>query len=290
MRIYDLHDKNGQKKRVEFINDGKAFKIREYNGETYSTDIVNDPGMADDQYDEYFTAYKKAVTELAADYKFYFATPDEELSKMLQVYADGVGQFRTQVISRTQVDLNRALNSGPGPLIADAMLWKTEADIAITNPGGVRTNIPQGDITVAGVYELQPFGNTLVVIRLTGAEVIKALEDMVDFQVSRYGAGGGNPYVYVAGIDFDLYPGAEKGKRVRNVRVKAGNLYQDINSAQIYKLVVNNFMAGGGDNNITLKNLTDKYDTGYIDTEIFMEYIKDKTLSDITETRINVKY
>ena len=49
------------------------------------------------------------------------------------------------------------------------------------NPGGVRTNLNPGLVSVAQVYELQPFGNTLVTLPLSGAELLRVIEDMCDF-------------------------------------------------------------------------------------------------------------
>jgi 2',3'-cyclic-nucleotide 2'-phosphodiesterase (5'-nucleotidase family) len=53
--------------------------------------------------------------------------------------------------------------------------------------------------------------------------------------------------------------------------------------------VVNNFMAAGGDRYDTLKDASGKYDTGFNDAEVFMEYIKDKTLVNLAEERIEIK-
>ena len=86
------------------------------------------------------------------------------------------------------------------------MAWKTGAQVALNNPGGVRININQGPISVATVYELLPFANTLVTMSLKGSDLVKTIEDGADFQISRYGTDPNNAYLYVSGRA--LHPGA----------------------------------------------------------------------------------
>jgi 5'-nucleotidase len=185
--------------------------------------------------------------------------------------------------------LVRKLNSGTGPIIADGMAWKTGAQVALNNPGGVRININQGPISVATVYELLPFANTLVTLPLKGSDLVKVIEDGVDFQVSRYGTDPNNPYLYVAGVRFTLGLAKPRGQRVTGVEVKsADGSYAPLDPEAVYKVVVNNFMAAGGDRYDTLKEASGKYDTGFNDAEVFMEYIRDKTLVNLPEERIRI--
>ncbi len=58
-----------------------------------------------------------------------------------------------------------------GDLVADAMRAEAKADMAFTNSGGLRADLPAGTITRGSVYEVIPFDNTLVMVRLTGARV-----------------------------------------------------------------------------------------------------------------------
>ncbi len=87
----------------------------------------------------------------------------------LALYSSGVEALKAKVAAEAAEELKRLNDQGPGPLIAEGMLAKTGARIAVMNPGGVRTNVNPGTITVAQVYELQPFGNTLVTVDLKGS-------------------------------------------------------------------------------------------------------------------------
>ena len=52
-------------------------------------------------------------------------------------------------------------------MITEAMLWKTGADIALTNGGGIRASIPAGEITVGDIISVLPFGNYVVTKEMT---------------------------------------------------------------------------------------------------------------------------
>jgi hypothetical protein len=111
------------------------------------------------------------------------------------------------------------------------------------NPGGVRVDLVAGDVSVAQVYELQPFANTLMTMDLTGAELLKALDDMTDFCITTYNKTPETAYVYLAGAKMTLLVNAAKGSRVTDVQVKAKDgSWKPLDMAATYKVVVNNFM------------------------------------------------
>jgi len=203
---------------------------------------------------------------------------DESVKSKLAYYAGPLKEMMNTVIARASRDLKRGDNSGPGPHVVDGMLSKTHSagvQIAIQNTGGVRKDIAAGDISVADVYELMPFSNTLVILELKGSELVAALEEAVDFQIS---SGNKAPYLYVAGICFGVDESAQKGGRIRNVKVgseKGG--YAPVESEKSYRIVTSSYMAGGGDGmGIFMKAPGYRSDTGFIDAEVFMEYLKDK--------------
>jgi 5'-nucleotidase/UDP-sugar diphosphatase len=261
-RVYDVPDLGGEVKRVQFSRDAAgAVSIAEYDGKSYAPVASAEQGAA------YRGVYDALLKRLAREPLVLLVDPDPQGAAKLAEYAAGVNQLKAQGIAQAGEDLVRRLNSGAGPIIADGMAWKTGAQIAINNPGGVRININQGPISVATVYE-----------------------DGADFQVARYGTDPDNPYVYVSGLRFTLDAAKPKGQRIRNVRVKTGpGTYAPIDPQSVYKVVVNNFMAAGGDRYDTLKEAAGKYDTGFNDAEVFMEYIKDKVLVNLDEERIELR-
>jgi 5'-nucleotidase len=280
--IYDLPGADGKPTRVQFTKEtGGSLIIREYDGKAYS--IVPDA--------EREAAHRRVYDALAAmcraDPRFLMIEPEPEGLDKLAGYSQGVAELKAKVVAEAAEELKRLNDQGPGPLIAEAMLVKTGARIAVMNPGGVRTNVNPGTITVAQVYELQPFGNTLVTVDLKGSDVRAVLEDMSDFCITSYGKKPGTAYIYVAGARFTLRVNAEHGERVTDVEVKsASGGYEPLDPEATYKVVVNSFMAAGGDRNTTLKAASGKYDTGFIDSEASLEYLSGKTLTNRAEERV----
>ena len=98
----------------------------------------------------------------------------------------------------------RTQETNLGDLITDALVWKTEeqgidVDGAITNGGGIRATIAAGDITKNNINTVLPFGNTLAIVELTGAELLEALEASTYNAPSAVGA-----FPQVSGIEFTI--------------------------------------------------------------------------------------
>ena len=145
---------------------------------------------------------------------------DPTVAAAAQKIIDRVNAEYGEVFARSDVELNgdkapgnRTEETNLGDLITDAMLWSlteqnpgsiTEVDpdniISLTNGGGIRAWIHQGDISKKDINTVLPFGNTVAVVYVTGAELLEALEAST---VSTPGAVGAFPQV--AGIDFTIF-------------------------------------------------------------------------------------
>jgi 5'-nucleotidase/UDP-sugar diphosphatase len=272
-RIYDLPNLSGEPRRVQFVQSYAGLQIAEFDGKTYTP-------VADDLKAFYRRDFDKLEEVLSKSPEIALSDGDPRAAKLAAGYAAGVKQLQSQVATQAGEDLKRGLNTGPGPIIAGCMRLKTKTQIAITNAGGVRTDVLQGPLTVAQVYEIIPFGDTLVTMKLSGAQVIATLEDAVDFALANYGASfPENPLTYVSGIKFDVNPAAAKGGRVSGVQVlQSDGSYRPLDVAAIYSVCVNNFIAAGGDRYTTLKSGAEVIDTGFMDAEVLLDYAKDKIL------------
>ncbi len=142
-----------------------------------------------------------------------------------------------------------------GKLIADSMVWKSGADFALMNSGGIRAPIDPGEITYRDVLTVLPFGNTLYILELTGEEILELLNYAV------VTGGGGTPVF--AGLKVEV-------KDEKPVEVKINGEKLDLNKT--YKMVTNNYLASGGDGYIMLKGKPG-YDTGFTDADALAEYI-----------------
>ena len=147
----------------------------------------------------------------------------------------------TPVALDTRRTTVRATESAFGNLTADAMRVETGADVAITNGGGIRgdTQYESGTtITRRDVLTELPFGNKTVLLELSGADIVAALEN----GVSAIEDGGGR-YPHVSGMTYAFDPSKAAGERVVEVLVGGA----PVDTGATYLLATNDFMGRGGD-------------------------------------------
>lgn len=219
------------------------------------------------------------------------AQEDPGVKARIDAYKQELDQFRNEVIGHTAVLLDgeranvRSKETNLGNLITDGMLWKANvlakeangklAEIAITNGGGIRASIQEGEITLGDVLTVMPFGNTLAVADLTGAQIIEALENgLSQVNLENPGNSAGR-FPQVSGLKVVWDPSQPAGQRVLSVQVKgAGETYEPISRDKIYRVVTNGFMLNGGDGYTVFLDAKYREDLGYVDYEVFIEYIK----------------
>ena len=185
---------------------------------------------------------------------------------------------------------NRDVETNNGDLITDAMRWKVLQNkdgltvnedhvVAITNGGGIRAAIKPGDVTKKDINTVLPFGNTVAVIYVTGAELLEALE------ASTYSLPVGG-FPQVAGINFTLstavaydanaetYPASTYygPKSINRVVINSIN-GKEFKANEVYAVVTNNFCAAGGDTYYAFKAASAQFDTGIPLDEAVMEYV-----------------
>lgn len=154
-------------------------------------------------------------------------------------------------------------------------------DGAIQNGGGIRATIQAGDISMDTLYTVFPYGNTISIVTLTGAELLEALEASC---FACPDALGGFPQVsdikftidttvpYAEGAlypDSTYYSPANPGSRV-TIETVGGKAF-DMNAA--YNIAVNNFMADGGDTYYVFTKASKVIDTGVVDAEGLISYV-----------------
>jgi 2',3'-cyclic-nucleotide 2'-phosphodiesterase (5'-nucleotidase family) len=148
-----------------------------------------------------------------------------------------------------------------GNLICDAMLDYTGVDVAFQNAGGIGTVVIQsGQIKRNGLDDLIKYDNSLVILYLTGDEIIKLLE----FSVNNQGKGG---FLQVAGIRF-VY----SKKMGRIIEAKINN--QDVIRSNYYKVVINSWLADGGDGYKIFTQIKDKINLSILHREIVYNYLE----------------
>lgn len=198
-----------------------------------------------------------------------------------------LNELRETEIGTTTVPLNgartdaRSKETNLGNLLTDAMLAKTQsagAQLALLNGGGIRASINEGPITMGEVLEVQPFGNILTLVTLTGAQLKEALEN----GVSQVETGAGR-FPHLGGGRYSWNPSAEPGSRI--VSIEVGGQPVDPNAE--YRLITLNFLVDGGDGYSVLTAGKDKINTGFLDSDVTAEYIRNQgTVSPTVEGRI----
>lgn len=226
---------------------------------------------------------KKRVKYNGKKYYTYVGTgfvEDQEVLGAMKPYLEGADKLLNKPVGTAAAELvggksiSRSQETNLGNLITDGMRAKTGADIAMQNGGGIRAGIAPGAITYRDVLTVQPFGNTLVEMQLTGAQVVEVL-NMAATQVE---SGG---FLHLSGLTVTYNQQAAKAEKVM-----VDN--KPIDLEKTYKVVTNNFVAAGGDGYKMLKPLA-KYDTGYVDAEATMEFIQDQnTVDPKVEGRITI--
>ena len=158
----------------------------------------------------------------------------------------------------------RTSQTNLGTIICNGILSTTGADVALQNGGGIRDSIAVGDITKGDIFKVLPFGNYIVTIEVTGADLVAAMEN----GVGKLPAADGR-YPHVAGMTFSVDASKPAGSRVSDVMVKGA----PIDPAKTYILATNNFTAAGGDEYTMLKGkkLVNEYPS---DAEVFMAYVR----------------
>ena len=242
---------------------------------------------------------------------------DEIVAAKAQGIIDTVDAEYGEAFAATEVRLNgdrdpgnRTEQTNLGSLITDAMLWSVESNggmeeyydrplVCITNGGGIRASIEVGDVTKRDINTVLPFGNTVAVIYVTGAELLEALEASTFCTPN---AIGGFPQT--SGIEWTLdttkeydqgdiytldgkessYYGPASIGRVTITSIRG----EAFDESAIYGVVTNNFCAAGGD---TYNVFNRAYSQGFgFDTGIPMDLAVMDYITEVLEGVIGEQY
>ena len=149
-----------------------------------------------------------------------------------------------------------------GNLIADAQRWAGKGDVAIMNNGGIRTELRAGDATYGSLFEIQPFGNTLYALTMTGSQLRGLLEAML----ARNSVDD-----HVSGLTIKYDPTRPKGARIVSVTMSDGTPLSD---TKTYSVTVNDFLATGGEGYNAGGRATLSKPLNIVDLDALIDYLK----------------
>jgi 5'-nucleotidase len=206
----------------------------------------------------------------------------DDITQLIDRYTAIAAPLRDRVIGRASADITRTPDdsgeNAAGNLIADAQLAATSAAgtgaavAAFMNPGGVRSDIAAGDVTFGEAFTVQPFGNSLVTLTLTGAQLLEVLKQQWCSQDAARVLlpSAGVHYTYSASAAAALVgqPCAGAANPVTGLTIAGAA----VDPAASYRVTVNSFLADGGDKFTVLRDGTDRLG-GSVDTDALEAYL-----------------
>ncbi|MFA1537762.1 bifunctional metallophosphatase/5'-nucleotidase [Actinomadura monticuli] len=201
--------------------------------------------------------------------------PDPATGAFVQTWKDRVSAIADKPIGKITADLTRtpsaAGETALGDVIADAQLAGTQdlgAQVALMNPGGVRTDLTyaasgsEGDgvVTYGEAFAVQPFNNVMGVTSLTGAQLDALLEQ-------QWTSAGEKILQPSANLHFTIDRANPVGDRVSAITIGGA----PVDPSTTYKVAANNFLLGGGDGFTVFTEGTGQV-LGAIDLDTFVTY------------------
>lgn len=144
-------------------------------------------------------------------------------------------------------------------LILSAQMERTKADFAVMSGGGVRDSIEPGTITYKDVLKVQPFGNTVTYVDLTGSEIEAYLKVVANKQVDS------GAYAQFANVSLNA-----DGEGVSNIKIKG----EPLSAEKTYRMALLSFNATGGDGYPDISKHAGYVNTGFVDAEVLKQYIQ----------------
>lgn len=185
---------------------------------------------------------------------------DTSIENLIKPYRAKLDSTMNKIIGKNAMAMEKAKPEGVlGNFVADLCLtWSArsdfqKADVCILNHGGLRTSLPQGNITVGNIYELMPFDNTLVLLCLNGSQLNQAISYIVNT--------GGQPF---SGMTIF------KGQGFINNQPIAPNNH--------YWVLTSDYLANGGDNMQFFTEAEQRTETGILLREVILNHYNMLTL------------
>lgn len=207
-----------------------------YDYKNHSIDVIAD-SISDEKFMDILHPYKQAMESNLSEVIAHGREP------MVSYKPESpLSNFLSDLILEFAIDYCREHQNGVLP------------EVSLFNHGGIRSSLPKGPITIRNAYELMPFENEMVLVLLSGKQLI----DLADYLAIRGGEG-------VAGIEFGM-------KQNKAVNIKVQGLTVDENRK--YWLIASDYIANGGDGMKVLTWAEKRIDTGYKMRDVIIQYLK----------------
>ncbi|HEY6453752.1 MAG TPA: bifunctional metallophosphatase/5'-nucleotidase [Steroidobacteraceae bacterium] len=195
--------------------------------------------------------------------------PDASVAKLTQEAQDAVGPRVARVLGQSRIALTRSMSAAGesvlGDLVADAQRAAVHADMALMNPGGLRADLAPGPITWGDLLTLHPFGNRILALQMTGAQLRRVLEEQWSADPAAI------PRILkTSGLYYQWDAARPAGS---HVVLACDAQHRRIVADATYRVAVNDFLVGGGDDFKGFGTLP-VAQVGPLDTEALESYVK----------------
>lgn len=192
---------------------------------------------------------------------------DSTINKAVGFYKKEHDEKMSAVIAKSDAALVKAdIESTLGNFFCDAVIYETKKmlaqdsgilDVAIFNKGGLRNSLPKGNITTGNIFELMPFDNEVVLVKLSGEQ----FKDMCNKIVEK----GGIP---IGGMRMVM-----KGSTPSDITIKG----KPFDETKDYWVVTSDYLANGGDNYTFFKNAKERKNMNVLLRNTIINYCEDMT-------------
>ncbi len=262
--------------------------------------LLGDEIVREDAEENEYTPSGDELAEIesaiSADPQLSLVSEDAATAALLAYYTTQLDTFRNEVVGTATEDLCLAripgvaygddscsgeteLGSDIANIVAQAFLYLSkDADVAIQNGGGVRTDIFAGDITIGDAYTLLPFANTLTDLLMTGAEIRTVLNEAVDYAHDN----SSGAYPYAAGLRWKVDMTRTAGDHLYDIEIRGRDenanwvALQDTDQLTV---VSNSYTAAGKDGYITFGTVSNdgRATDTYLDyAQSFVDFLLEK--------------
>lgn len=228
--------------------------------------------------------YGKLI-ETVMDSTIYDKAAQEKVEGMIA----GIQGDLLKVIGTLKSDWKRGFTeeSNLGQWEADAVRKKAGTDIALLNSGGIRKDLPKGNITVGDIWEINPFGNTIVTFSISGKGVKEMMKNNIRNRVNEINELGSSDMAVVSGINL-VYDSKKvlEGSDDFILSVKVNG--EEVEDDKTYTIATNNYV--GAQFKKYFGDVSEEImitDTNIIDRDLFIEAVEEqKDIDAILEMRI----
>lgn len=221
----------------------------------------------------YACSQKTSVTNISESHFVVNKTEiDSTINKAMLPYKKTHDEQMYAVIAKSEDALVKSdVESTLGNFFCDAVIYETKKllgkdsanlDVAIFNKGGLRNSLPKGNITIGNVFELMPFDNEVILLKLSG----KQFKDMCYKIVEK----GGIP---IGGMRLTM-----KGTTPTDITIKG----KPFDESKEYWVVTSDYLSNGGDNYSFFKDAKERKETKVLLRNMIINYCEDITKRDQT--------